>query len=98
MKITPVIEELILKLHADGLNCKQISAEIGCSHMSANKVIRQAGLRADYKINRDFGNRFSFGITSAPAKPIYEYTENGLTIKVYPAGFAWGYECKRTVR
>lgn len=94
MKITPVVEERILKLHSDGMNCCQIAREVGCSHMTANRIIRQAGLRATYKINRSWNAGF-IGETKEPVK---EYEENGLRIRVYPAGYAWGYMVERTAR
>lgn len=91
MKITPVIEELILKHHADGLNCCQIALKVGCSHMTANKVVRQAGLRADYKINKEWGKE----ITSGTLEPIRQYYDGKYLVTVYPPRWALNYRTMR---
>jgi len=35
---------------------------------------------------------------SESRQPIREYVENGIVVRVYRAGYAWGYEITRSVK
>lgn len=92
MTTDPDLEQKILELYNQGNSLRMIQDMLNISRESA-RLILEANNYVPKWLKKNRWGRMSYTV-----EPIREYEENGIKIKVYAAGFAWGYEVKRTVK
>lgn len=94
----PELEQKVLELHTQGHSLRMIQDMLNISRESARLILEAHNYSPKWFKRNRFGNRLDMGIQATYSEPVKEYEENGLRIKVYPAGYAWGYMIERTAR
>lgn len=89
----PELEQKVLELYAQGNSLRRIQDILNISHESARLILVEHAYSPKW-LKRNRWGKMSY----LSQEIIREYEENGKRIKVYRAGYAWGYIVERTAR
>jgi hypothetical protein len=94
----PELEQKVLELHTQGHSLRMIQDMLNISRESARLILEAHNYSPKWFKRNRFGNRLDMGIQATYSEPVSEYEENGKRVRVFRAGWAWGYTTTRSVK